>query len=73
MDRTELITIGEAARRLSICRQSVSRRVAKGDLPAFRDVRDARAVFVRVDDVDALRTPRRIEPQSISEGRVAIA
>jgi hypothetical protein len=64
MERDELIPIKEAALRLSVCRQAVARRVAKGELQGFRSVKDARAVFIRASDIDALQMPRPITPRT---------
>lgn len=55
MDKTEALNITQAARVLGISRANLSRRVAAGELPAFRSVIDNRAVYLPRCDVERLR------------------
>jgi excisionase family DNA binding protein len=57
----ELLTVGEAARRLKKSRMSVYRLIGSGDLPAFRaSASDTGPLRVREDDLAAWLERRRV-------------
>lgn len=61
----ELVPIGEAARRAGCSQATLRRLVRAGELPAFTRRLDRRARLVRVDDIEGLRAPRRLEPREV--------
>jgi len=65
------VTMSEASRRVGSSRNSIRRRVNRGEIPVFADPLDDRRRLVRVADVDRLREPRPIRPAPIGPGDAA--
>jgi excisionase family DNA binding protein len=63
MYRSELLRLGEVAKMLGVNRATIGRRIAAGELPAFRSAIDRRSVFVPRRDVEMLQA-REFEPVS---------
>lgn len=54
--KDDLLTITEAAQALGVSRPTVAGLIARGELSGFKSTIDRRARFVRVKDVDSLRS-----------------
>lgn len=63
MSEADLVPIGEAAKRLGSSPTTLRRLVREGALPTFRRPLDRRTRLVRIDDLEGLRAPRRLEAQ----------
>jgi len=61
MSEADLLPIGEAARRVPCSPTTLRRLVREGTLPTYRRAFDRRARLVRIDDIEGLRAPRRLE------------
>ena len=55
------MTLGQAEERLGISRATVRRKVLSGDLATYDDPRNRRVRLVKVDDLERLATPVRVE------------
>lgn len=66
-ERTDVITVTLAARRLNISEPTFRRRVRESELPIYTDPRDRRRRLVRTADVDRLDTLERLTPVSVRE------
>jgi len=65
----ELITLGEAQRRLATSKNTIARLVKEGRLTIFANVLDRRQKLVDAAQVERLRRPQREESQP--EGKAA--
>ena len=63
MIETDLLPIGAAAKRIGSSPNTLRKLVREGALPTFVRPVDRRLRLVRLADVDALATPRRLDHQ----------
>jgi hypothetical protein len=57
MTTTDFIPLTAAARQAGVSRSLLGRRVARGELPTYRDPRDHRVTLVRAEDLARFRAP----------------
>ncbi len=62
MDEPELITFGEAMRRLGVSKNTLARLVRDGGLVVYRNPLDRREKLLQAAAIDRLRRPQREEP-----------
>ena len=63
MDRDELITVGEAARRLGVSKVTMARLVREGRFAVYADPLDRRKKLLDPKDVAAATRPRLANPK----------
>jgi predicted DNA-binding protein (UPF0251 family) len=63
MAEPELITLGEAQRRLETSKNTIARLVKEGRLTVFHNALDRRQKLVDAAQVEELRRPQRGEPE----------
>ncbi len=63
MENSEFLPITEAARKAQVSRITMRRALANSGIETFRDPLDRRLRLIRVQDLNALRTPRPINAQ----------
>ena len=67
--RSELITLGEAARRLGVSRVTMSRLVREGRFTVYENPLDRRQKLVEAAEVEEAVRPRPIQRAQGGEGR----
>jgi len=60
MNESGFLSVSEAAKRVGRSRPTMARLLAEGMLPSYENPLDRRVRLVRVEDLDALRVPRRV-------------
>jgi len=66
-DHPEFVPTLRAARMLGMSDAALRRRVRRGLLPVYRDPADRRVKLLKVSDLEALATSRRVLPASDPE------
>ncbi len=61
MNEIGFLSVSEAAKRVGRSRPTMARLLAEGMLPSYQNPLDRRVRLVKVEDVDALRIPRRVD------------
>ncbi len=61
MNETGFLSVSQAAKRVGRSRPTMARLLAEGMLPHYQNPLDRRVRLVKVEDVDALRIPRRVD------------
>lgn len=59
-EEVELVSIEEAAERLGTSRETIRRRILRGDLSVYADGRDRRRRLLNVRELDLLSLPKLI-------------
>jgi hypothetical protein len=60
----QLVTCGEAARLLGVSPPTLRKRIRRGDVEMFRDPMNDRIKLLRVEDLEAMRTPQPLGNRS---------
>lgn len=68
---SEFVTMREAQEILGVSNFTMWQLVKRGDLTAYQSATDRRKKLVRRSELDALRTPREIEPTGGGAKKVA--
>lgn len=71
MTMDQLVTCGEAARRLGVSPPTLRKRIRRGDVATFRDPMNDRIKLLRVEDLEAMRIPRPIVATAHQEPQVS--
>lgn len=66
-----LVTTAEAVRRTGVTPATLRTRVRRGDIAVYRDPLDDRLRLLRVEDLDALLSPRPVGSRTNPEARVS--
>lgn len=67
VDKNELVTSGEAARRLGVSPPTLRKRIQRGELEIYIDPLNDRKRLVRVTDLEPLRHPRLAHREQLAE------
>ncbi len=64
MNESGFLSVSEAAKRVGRSRPTMARLLAEGLLPTYENPLDRRVRLVKIEDVDALRIPRRVSEEA---------